>query len=151
MSTLREQLYGHCLQLINLRVENARRAMEAAEEAMANETKSSVGDKYETGRAMMQIEREKHKVQLLKTLQLRKELQVVRQAPTDTRQIRMGQLVLTDTGYSFLAIGLGKVLFNEQTFFVISASSPIGRQLLGQSVGDQIKLNQRQINILQIN
>ena len=56
------------------RIETANRDIQLAKESRDNETKSTAGDKYETGRAMVQFELEKNKVQLNKAIQLKNEL-----------------------------------------------------------------------------
>ena len=56
---LKEQLYNVCLEIVNERQANIQSNFAGIQEAMFSETKSSAGDKHETGRAMLQIEREK--------------------------------------------------------------------------------------------
>ena len=71
---VKTQLYDACLSAVQLRIDNAQQAMKAAQESRDNETKSSVGDKYETGRAMMQGAQERNKVQLIAAMQLKQQL-----------------------------------------------------------------------------
>ncbi|MEO1624301.1 MAG: 3-oxoacyl-ACP synthase [Bacteroidota bacterium] len=148
LSQQKQRLFDHCLSLVDQRIDSAKQAMEAAEEAMQEETKSSVGDKYETGRAMMQIEREKYKLQLIKAMQLRRELQSAKAAPMETAAI--GHLIETNSGSYFLSVGLGKVSVENKLYYVVSPSSPIGRQLIGRKVGESIQLNGRSIQLTAI-
>ena len=53
-----------CLKLIEGRIKSAQETIERAKEASLNETKSSAGDKFETGKAMMQTEIAKAEQQL---------------------------------------------------------------------------------------
>jgi len=48
--------------------------IEEAKKSRDNETKSSVGDKFETGRARLQTEIDRYNIQLNKTRQLKNEL-----------------------------------------------------------------------------
>src|SRR5580692_11797409 len=48
------------LELLKQRIATARVIMDQAQEAANNEEKSSAGDKYETGRAMAQLQKEMH-------------------------------------------------------------------------------------------
>jgi len=57
---LKNKIVGICLAEIEKRIHTAKSAMESAEESARNETKSSAGDKFETGRAMMHLEKEKN-------------------------------------------------------------------------------------------
>src|SRR5579864_2189317 len=52
------------LDLLSRRIATAREAMDQAQEAANSEEKSSAGDKYETGRAMGQLQKEMHSRQL---------------------------------------------------------------------------------------
>jgi len=57
MSTIKEQLHNLCITYVQNRMQAAEDAFRAAEQASNDDTKSSAGDKYETGRAMMQQEK----------------------------------------------------------------------------------------------
>ena len=68
---LKGLIYNQLQEMLDRKIESAKKAIESAKEARDSDTKSSVGDKYETGRAMMQIELEKNEVQLNKVINLR--------------------------------------------------------------------------------
>jgi len=102
-----------------------------------NETKSSSGDKYETGRAMMQLEIEKNSVQLAESLKLKTALDQIT-LDDDPQVVKPGSLVVTDHGVFFIAISLGKINLQNKTFFVISPGSPLGLKLMRLKAGDQI-------------
>jgi len=121
----------------------ARSAMDEAAEAAAQETKSSVGDKYETGRAMMQNEKEKNKVQLLKAMQLKNDLAAVRTEKI-CKAVEPGSLVVTNHGTFYFAIGLGKVKLEEQSYFMVSLGAPLGQAMRGRQAGDQVVFQNRQ-------
>lgn len=147
--SLKEKTYQTLLAAIERSITTARSAMLAAQDSRDNETKSSAGDKFETGRAMMQIESEKNKVQLLKAIKLKKELTQINIQPAKTI-IKVGSLVTTKTGIYFLAIGIGKVKVEEQNVFCISMASPIGQVLNGLAVGDSSSFQGRAIEVLAI-
>ena len=56
------------MKIIDQRIESTKQAIEYARESRDNETKCSSGDKYETGRTMMNFELEKSRMLLNKTL-----------------------------------------------------------------------------------
>lgn len=60
----KKEIYEQVLEIINERIFDSKFGMDAAQEAANNEGKSSAGDKYETGRAMGQIEVNRYGVQL---------------------------------------------------------------------------------------
>jgi hypothetical protein len=149
ISETKTQLYQHCLDYVTQRINTAQTAMEAAQAAANEESKNSAGDKYETTRAMMQIERDQCARQLTEALKLRQELAAIDSDKThDT--VQPGSLVLTNQGTFFLGISLGKISLDHEPFLVISAASPIGRQLIGCRVGAEISFNKITYRILQI-
>ena len=73
-SDIKSKLYQQCLNIIEDKINVARVSMDTAQQAADQESKSSVGDKYETGRAMMQLEKEKLMFQIHEALKLKKVL-----------------------------------------------------------------------------
>jgi len=123
---------------LDTQIETAQAAINSAKESKNNETKSSAGDKFETGRAMMQIEQEKNELQLSKTFQLKNLLQQI-DIEKETETVGFGSLVTTNRGKYFIAIGIGKIKIENEIYFVISLDSPVGKLLLGKRVGEEIE------------
>ena len=63
-----------CHAFIEQRIAAARTAMQAAQESSSSETKSSAGDKYETGREMANAERDRNAAHMKQAQQLQAEL-----------------------------------------------------------------------------
>ena len=53
--SLKDQILNKCREYVNVRIATAKQAMDNAQQSANEEGKSSAGDKYETGRAMMQM------------------------------------------------------------------------------------------------
>ena len=107
--------------------------------ASNNDTKSSMGDKYETSREMLQQEINNLQVQLnehLKSQQILKNIQ-----PIAHKTVGLGSLVETDKGKFFIAISLGELSFNQEKIFVISAESPLAKAMHGKKEGEHFNLN----------
>ena len=143
---LKEQLLEHLHKLLDEKIEVARHSMTSAKEARDDDTKSSAGDKYETDRAMMQMEVEKYQVQLGKTFALKNELAQINPSKSYSKA-EFGCLVVCNTGNYFLAIGIGKIVIQQEIYYCLSTASPIGVQLLGKGVGDQVQFQGRTIVI----
>lgn len=113
---------------------------DALQEALMSETKSSAGDKHETGRAMAQLEQEKLSKQLAET---RKSVQGLKSIELNTAhdKIAFGSLVNTSRGYFFVSVGIGAIKMDDTSVFCITAGSPIGQLLLGKASGSSIELN----------
>lgn len=108
--------------------------------SLLNETKSSAGDKHETGRGMVQLEQEKLSKSLTQITLLRNALSKV--DPTESHKlIQYGSLVQTSNGYFFFSVGLGKISVEGEDVFCMTATSPLGQKLLGKQKGDQVQMN----------
>lgn len=146
---LKQLLINQLQKIVQDKIDSALISIESAKEARDSETKSSVGDKYETGRAMMHFEIEKNNVQLSKARQLENDLSKI-----DTHKIHdkveFGSLVFTNKGNYFISIGLGKIEINKQVYFSVSPASPIGKSLAHKRVEDRIVFQSREIIISDI-
>lgn len=145
---LKLQLLAHCRSETDARIKGITDSLTAIETARNGETKSSAGDKFETGRAMMQLEEAKLNHQLNEAVKVRDILEQVRSSDSTTGRIAAGSLVATNRGNYFLAVGLGKVKVAGRTFFCTSLDSPIGQFLHGKTVGDHFSFNELAFDIL---
>lgn len=142
------KLLATCREMIGQRIQRAREAMDFAQESANQETKSSAGDKYETGRAMMQRERDQAAAQLAEANRL---LQALDQLPAaGGALVEAGSLVETNRGLFLLGIPLGQVKSEGSNCFAISAASPIGQELLGRSPGDTFDFRGMDYQILAV-
>ena len=147
--TLKRALHKACLDNIEARIQTIEQRLADVVDSRNNETKSSVGDKYETGRAMMQMEEEKSKRQLHEATLVQ---QVLNKIDLDQNydQAITGSLIFTNNGRYYLSVGIGKMQFEGQVFYCISINSPIGQQLKGRKVGDTVEFNGRRILIEEV-
>ncbi|MRT94687.1 3-oxoacyl-ACP synthase [Ancylomarina sp. 16SWW S1-10-2] len=130
-------VYHKILDELDRKIEVINKAIASAKDSRNNDTKSSAGDKYETGREMMQIEIEKNEVLLNQTAKQRKELARI-DITEEFNKVAFGSLVETDNGTYFISIGIGKVQVDNQTCYAISLASPIGGLLKDKAVSDEV-------------
>jgi len=147
--SLKILIYNTLQELVAQRIATAQKAIASAEEARDNETKSSVGDKYEIGRAMMHLEKEKNQVQLSKAFETKKKLDQINLSKEYQLAV-FGSLVITNHGKYFLSIGIGKLEVKEEKIFVISLESPLGKVLSGKKIGDQFNFLKKEFVIQEI-
>ena len=146
---IKETLYNHCLELIEQKVQLAQDAIQSANDSIAQEGKSSMGDKYETGKAMLDLEKEKLQGQLAASTQLKRTfLQINPQIQQDS--VAFGSLVITNQGNYLFSVGLGKISMEKKDYFVISLLAPLGKALLGKNTGDEVIFQKRKFVIEQI-
>lgn len=135
MASLKGELHKLALAKIENQISVLQEAIQSAKAAAEEETKSSAGDKYETGRAMMQLELEKFSAQLGESLKTKNALLALR--PETHSKGRAGSLVFTNHGNFYLSVNAGTLSVDGETFQTLSTASPLGAKLIGVSTGDQ--------------
>ncbi len=121
----------------------------SAKESRDSDTKSSVGDKYETSRAMMHIEIGKNESQRNNLMKLKNELSKINVNESGIK-VGFGSVVITNKGNYFISVAVGKVSLKYGNYYSISLASPIGMALQGLTVGDVVEFQRQQITIKQI-
>ena len=149
LNFLKQQLLEECKRYVASRIATANQSMVNAQEAANEEGKSSAGDKYETGRAMMQIERDKAAQQLDEALKLKNILDQI-SLEAASGKILLGSLVITNSKKIFVSIGIGKMTLDGEEFLVVAPASPLGKVLMGLKVNDEVLFNKERLTILQI-
>lgn len=146
---LKQKAKAACLEKLQIRLQVCHKQLNAIQTDLSNETKSSAGDKYETGRAMLQIEREKLGKQLAELEQLE---QVLFSISTEQQhhKIQLGSFVKTTQHYYFISVSLGEINLEELSFYAISKQTPIAEVLLGKSAGEVINFRNQSFKILNV-
>ncbi|MCB9033361.1 MAG: hypothetical protein H6553_05955 [Chitinophagales bacterium] len=116
-------------------------------ESKSNSTKSSVGDKYETETALLQIEEAQLQNQLQQKIEQLNILNRIDYNKSNTIVID-GSLIHTNIGKFYISIGIGKLKFNDEQYFIISSKSPLGLLLYNRKIGDIFEFNKQTINII---
>tara|TARA_R110001583_G_scaffold1202_4_gene10022 strand:+ start:21697 stop:22149 length:453 start_codon:yes stop_codon:yes gene_type:complete len=146
MKELKSLVYHKILAELDRKIEVINKAIVLAKDSRNNDTKSSAGDKFETGREMMQIEIEKNEYLLSQTFKLRKELTRI-DLKRQFGKVAFGSLVVTNMGNYFVSMGIGKVQIEDQICYAISLVSPIGQILKDKHIGDEVLFNGKTIVI----
>ena len=131
MIRIKEKLYKQCMVYVNERIATAQQAINSACESANDDTKSSAGDKYETGREMMQQEIDRNREQLDEAKRLKFDLEQIKPLKI-TENVQNGSLVSTNYGKFYIGISRGQIIMNGRNYFAISALSPIGSKLLNK-------------------
>jgi len=146
---LKEQLFKACKDFVNKRLQTVEEIISSNQKALQSETKSSAGDKHETGRAMLQLEMEKAGQQLLGIQQMKEVLAKI-EVSKISKVAHLGSIVYTQKTTYFLSISVGKIVHNNTSFFAISLQSPIGLLLLGKQENNTFFFNGEQLKIIKI-
>ena len=143
---IKKNLFEACNQFCENSLNNITGNLQEIKEALTTETKSSAGDKHETGRAMLQLEREKLGNQLA---EIQKVQQVLFKINIEKRhtKITLGSLIYTTQSNYFIAISAGELVVNNQKFYAISGNTPMGQLLLGKTIGDDVVFREQRFKI----
>jgi transcription elongation GreA/GreB family factor len=149
MSKLKEKLYKQCLDYVQKRMEAAEQGIKEAQQASKDDTKSSAGDKYETGRAMMQQETDRNLGQLNEANKLKVILNQIT-TTASALQAENGSVVVTDNGKFYIAISAGTLIVDGEQYFAVSPASPMGLKLKGVKAGSEFSLNGKNYQIISV-
>ena len=149
MLNLKQELYALCTDYINNKEADIRKVIDEAREAANNETKSSAGDKYETGRETMQQEIDLNLTRLNELKKLKVALdRILPDQKSGT--VVPGSAVFTNNGNYYIAISAGVLKVGGLEFYAVSAASPIGNALTGKKVGDSFSWNGKQYTVAEV-
>ncbi|MBO9199781.1 hypothetical protein J7I42_05840 [Niastella sp. MAH-29] len=127
-------------QLIEQRIAAAKTLIDNAQEAANSEEKSSVGDKYETARAMGQLETEMHAKQLAQQI---RELALLHEVKADIvyHVATMGACIECAAGTFFIAAGLGKQTIAGKLIIYLSPQAPLAKLVQNKKKGESFVFN----------
>jgi transcription elongation GreA/GreB family factor len=118
-------------------------------EALKLETKCSMGDKYETDRAMLHLEFEKLSGQIEQYGQLKKTLNHI-EAFSEHKEVKFGSIIKSDGPNYFIAIPAGIIKDNDSEFYAVGYQTPVAKQLIGKKEGDNFTINGSTFRITQV-
>ncbi|WP_298762940.1 3-oxoacyl-ACP synthase [uncultured Polaribacter sp.] len=144
--SIKEILFKACETFVNERLQNVKQTISSNQKALQSETKSSAGDKHETGRAMLQLEMEKASQQLAGIVNMKTTLTKIDVYKT-SKKVCLGSIVKTANINYFIAISAGKLRVLNEDYYAVSVSSPIGKLFLGKEERDTVSFNGKYIEI----
>ena len=147
--TIRDTLFQHCEAYIGERLQTIQKHIDDIQEALTSETKSSAGDKHETGRAMLQLEREKAGNQLTEIENMRSQLLKLK-AYKSSDKVGVGSVVFTSQANYYIAISAGVLKIDDTAFYAISPGTPMAQVLLSKQVLDTVQFREQSFTITQI-
>lgn len=146
---LKTELLQYCQKQVDNRYSKIKQTITDIEESLLEESKSSSGDKHETGRAMLQIDREnagKQLQEIEKIVPLLKKIDV--KATSD--YARLGSLVYTDKFVYFISLSIGAVSIAKTDYLCVALNSPVGVLISGKKKGDEFILNGNRYKITSV-
>ena len=148
MSINKPELRQHLLEILTQKILKLEQLIEDTR-ASNNDTKSSMGDKYETSREMMQQEITRIQNQLNEVLiqqDVFSKIKIV-----ENKTIGLGSYVETTMGNFCMACSFGEIIFENKKIFVLSTQTPLAKILVGKSEKDSFEMNGKVFVISKIN
>ena len=144
----KSKVLSFCKDFIDQEIQELHAEIKKVKEDAASETKSSMGDKYETGREMMMQEEIKLTKRLENLLKQKVSIETIDSKPHDV--IKNGSFIKTDQSTFLIATALGVFSIEEKQIFVISQSAPLAKEMMGKKGGDSISFNGRKQEIISV-
>lgn len=141
---LKKRIYNKCLSILEENAETARQTMNQIQKD-ANEAEQE-HDVFDGSRSELLRERDIYAEQLQKAVD---EIQILKKVSFDglEDQVEFGAVVLTNRQKMFIALGLGKVDVDGETYYVISKDTPIYQAMEGLRQGDRFSFNNMDFEI----
>lgn len=143
---IKQQLYTECVNYVEAKIELITKAVSDLQKASMLETKSSMGDKYETTISSIHLEMEKYSQQMSEFSSLKKILFQIN-AGKKYDSVQPGCVVYTNQGNYFIAITAGEFEIEGVKYLTISLASPLGKELHKRKTGDTFSFRNKQFTI----
>ena len=144
--TFRQKIKSHYQNLLSEKINELRFMISDLAQDAQNDAKGSAGDKHETALSMMHLEQEKFNQKLAEIIEQKNVVDKI-DADAIHNKIALGSLVQTNDMLFYISAALPKIQLENKTIIAVSPQSPLGSQLLGKSVGDEIVINTNRFQI----
>lgn len=131
------------------KIDLAKKVLEDTIASRNSESKSSAGDKYETGRAMAQIAQQQNEILLSELLKQHHQIAMINPYQIASK-IEFGSLIETKSIWFLVSIGVGNIEIEKENVYSISITSPLGSAFQGKTSGDYINFNGRKYEIISV-
>ena len=136
-NTIKIDLYNLAQKLVASKIKENTESLAALKESVGSETKSTAGDKHETGRAMMHLEQEKVMRQLSNNQKLKEMIGRINPETSD-ESVRLGALVITNQVRFYVIAGLGQFDLNDEKYYLVSYQSDLVQAFKNKEKGDMV-------------
>lgn len=147
--TFKQKIKSHYQNLLSEKISELRFMISDLAQDAQNDAKGSAGDKHETALSMMHLEQEKLNQKLAEIIGQKNSVDKI-----DTEAIHnkvvLGSLVQTNEMLFYISAALPKIQLENKTIIAVSPQSPLGSQLMGKSLGNEVMINTNRFQIKSI-
>ncbi len=147
--TFKQKIKSHYQNLLSEKINELRFMISDLAQDAQNDAKGSAGDKHETALSMMHLEQEKLNQKLAEIIEQKNVVDKIDADAIHTK-IALGSLVQTKEMIFYISAALPKIQLENKMIIAVSPQSPLGSQLLGKSVGDEVEINKNRFQIKSI-
>ena len=150
MNTFKEKIYQTAIALVKEKINLLKTERKAINDGILEDTKSSAGDKFETGRETMSRDLMTVENQLKQANYEFDELcrfQAIKEASATVQE---GSLVQVGTDTYLISVSLGQLVVEGKKLFLLSKNSPLGEILIGKKKNDQVEFRGKSILISEL-
>ncbi|UGS20405.1 hypothetical protein [Flavobacterium cyclinae] len=147
--TFKQKIKSHYQKLLSEKINELRFMISDLAQDSQNDAKGSAGDKHETALSMMHLEQEKLNQKLSEIISQKN---IVDKIDTDSihTKIALGSLVQTNEMLFYISAALPKIQIENKMIIAVSPQSPLGSQLIGKNLGDEVEINKNRFQIKSI-
>ena len=146
---IKEKLLQACRDFAQEKLVAIQNTLSELSDSVGSDSKSTAGDKHETGRAMLHLEQEKAGEQLKQAQDTLRAIDKINIQKLNT-SIAAGSLVKTNIGNFFIAISAGKITIDKVDYYAVSPKAPIAQKLIGLVKNDKVQFNGIDYSVEQI-
>lgn len=138
MNTFKDKVYQTAITQVKEKINLLKAERKAINDGILEDTKSSAGDKFETGRETMSSDLMTVENQLKQANFEFDELCRFQAIKEPSASVQEGSLVQLGTDMYLISISLGQLTVDGQKLFMMSKNSPLGELLVGNKKNDQV-------------
>ena len=147
--TFKQKIKSHYQNLLSEKISELRFMISDLAQDAQNDAKGSAGDKHETALSMMHLEQEKLNQKLAEIIGQKNSIDKIDADAIHTK-VALGSLVQTNEMLFYISAALLKIQLENKIIIAVSPQSPLGSQLLGKSLGDEVEMNNNRFKITSI-
>ena len=147
--TFKQKIKSHYQKLLSEKINELRFMISDLAQDSQNDAKGSAGDKHETALSMMHLEQEKLNQKLSEIISQKNIVDKIDADSVHTK-IALGSLVQTNEMLFYISAALPKIQIENKTIIAVSPQSPLGSQLIGKNLGDEVEINKNRFQIKSI-
>ncbi|WP_144605480.1 hypothetical protein [Algoriphagus algorifonticola] len=138
MQELKEKIFQAAIRQLKEKISLLQQERKAVSEGILEDTKSSAGDKFETGREMMTQDLKTIESTIEKLQEDLEEIYRVQSIKSNSEAVREGSLIQLGTDFFLISASIGQLEVEGKKYFLLSRNSPLGQLLIGKKKGENV-------------